>query len=402
MIDKDNPAMEENVQGDDLAQFPLLDSTDEPAAVDVSIDDDLRPDPDIFMAIHQGDVTLARCKAKFHVDEISGHSYARCEMSHGVFEMAMPMMTLSEYRSMLRLLLFLESLIDNPGGTANDRSTRVPFDALMIACKLKRGSRQKTLDRSRKDLENLWQTEIRYTTKLKGRYTSRAEVHILGARAEIEGGSIVVRFDETYSTEVLNRSKCYFNRALMRVNLQKTPDAITLGYAIYALSKINMTKKQRADTHSVKSLLEYCPSLPSYAEVMEKSKQVTDLIVAPFIKAMSALRTAGCFDYYFLEAGTNDPIAADTSGSAPKGMPDPLQVYKENEYRYADFISWKVKIIFTPDPFSKIRAAAIEAKETAAAERSEIRQEAERQVAIDDEKKKIKAARTKAKKKTSK
>ena len=50
----------------------------------------------------------------------------------------------------------------------------------------------------------------------------------------------------------------------------------------------------------IKTLLESCPSLPTYEEVMASNGYVDDRILDPFLKAVERLSEA--FDYTFMDS----------------------------------------------------------------------------------------------------
>lgn len=50
----------------------------------------------------------------------------------------------------------------------------------------------------------------------------------------------------------------------------------------------------------IKTLLESCPSLPTYEEVMASNGYVDDRIIDPFLKAVERLSEA--FDYTFMDS----------------------------------------------------------------------------------------------------
>lgn len=58
--------------------------------------------------------------------------------------------------------------------------------------------------------------------------------------------------------------------------------------------------ESRADRMKIKTILESCPSLPTYEEVMNGNRNVDDRIIGPFLKAVERLSEA--FDYTFMDS----------------------------------------------------------------------------------------------------
>lgn len=76
--------------------------------------------------------------------------------------------------------------------------------------------------------------------------------------------------------------------------------------AWYILRRLSDNKWQnygeaRADRMKINTILESCPSLPTYDEVMDGNRNIEDRIINPFLKAVERLSEA--FDYTFMDSG---------------------------------------------------------------------------------------------------
>lgn len=109
----------------------------------------------------------------------------------------------------------------------------------------------------------------------------------------------------------------------------------------YILEKILENKRQNAKNHpgrmdriKVTTLIENCPNLPTYDEVMNGNGNVDDRIIQPLLKGVERLSEA--FDYSFVDAN---------------GKP----VNYENDTSYDGFIKWELIIRWNDYPESYLK-----------------------------------------------
>lgn len=109
----------------------------------------------------------------------------------------------------------------------------------------------------------------------------------------------------------------------------------------YILEKILENKRQNAKNHpdridriKVSTLLENCPNLPTYDEVMNGNRNVDDRIIQPFLKGVERLSEA--FNYSFVDANGNP-------------------VNYENDTSYDSFIKWELIIRWNDYPESYLK-----------------------------------------------
>jgi len=104
--------------------------------------------------------------------------------------------------------------------------------------------------------------------------------------ATIERGYILVKFVPEVAEYLANAFVSQFYKALMAVD-ERNPNSFYLGMKLADHASIdNNIINETADIISVKSLLEACPELPSYEEVMQSGRDIDHRIIKPFEMAL--------------------------------------------------------------------------------------------------------------------
>lgn len=253
-------------------------------------------------------------------------------------------------------------------------------------------------------IRRIWQSgRLRYWRYVKDPASGKTELRefecpILRESTPLgkKSRSLVVVLDDKFSTDILhigvNKAPMVFLTGLFKIDTKHHPDAYYIGRKIIE-QKNNSKGNLNEDRLTVKTLLNEVRSRKSYSELIsERAKRKNRINIRakvrePFEADLNHFCDAAGLEYEF-HYPNNGPIVPD----------DVLESCPFEDY--AGFVLW-----FTwpplPPRFVEYRQRKIDNRELQL-EQSEIRQEAEHQVAVDDEVKRIKSERTKARKKTSK
>ena len=101
-------------------------------------------------------------------------------------------------------------------------------------------------------------------------------------------GSIMIKFNKNY-LKLLGYSKLTLQipNELFDININKYRHSLFMGFRILLHRQVNFNKKLK-NIISVKEIVKYCPTLPSY-DKLNKSKQVKKNILDPFSNNMDYL-----------------------------------------------------------------------------------------------------------------
>ena len=112
------------------------------------------------------------------------------------------------------------------------------------------------------------------------------------------------------------------SKEIFRFDLRYNPNSFTLAYKLHINTNINERKDNKnSDCLSVRTLLEYCPKIPTYDNKMKSQGGLNQRIIQPFVRDMNAINI---IDWCFLDENNNI-------------------VDKNNIKSYVDFIDLKVK-----------------------------------------------------------
>lgn len=166
---------------------------------------------------------------------------------------------------------------------AQSRTVRIPIAQYMEMRELK--DRKTAVEAARKDLDVLASLKI-YDTTGKTRYD---RINI-ATRASIpkNGRSIEYSFSPEVFDIIKGKSCMLLPTELLKLNSHKFPHSIALLEKISELKHLNRGKPNE-DIISVRSLIDSCPSLPTYQEVKRSGRHFKSDIIEPFIKNMNAL-----------------------------------------------------------------------------------------------------------------
>ena len=157
-------------------------------------------------------------------------------------------------------------------------------------------------EKTKVDLQVL--KRIKLESKDKKNYLN---VYLSGGTEGIQNGNIIYKFNEDFFTVI--REQKYFLMMPLEViqfNEKVYPHALLLYKKIISHKRTNLGKKNE-NIIKVKTLYEYCVTLPRYEDVMKtKSKQVNQRIIEPFERNLDAIQEfSWCYDT------PNPPITFD-------------------------------------------------------------------------------------------
>lgn len=249
--------------------------------------------------------------------------------------------------SLTRILPYNKALVE--GSVDKNREIELTLDAYMETCGLKDAKEARNqLNKAIKDIynESVDYIEQRYTTGKNGKRKLESTLwhsHILDAtgidlsKPLVNNGKVKVKFVYDIAKMLLAGQIMPYPLALLKVNANANRHSFYLGRKLAEHHNMNYWKSN-ANIIGVKSLVEACPDLPSYDEVMRSAgKQVKQRIIDPFERDLMNLKEMG--------------ILASWSYCNPKEQPiTDEQILK---YDYATWITWLVKFELADYPARK-------------------------------------------------
>lgn len=138
----------------------------------------------------------------------------------------------------------------------------------------------------------------------------------------IRKGYVIVQFEQDMANYLNHAYVMNFPQWLYRLN-EKNPNLFPLACKLWEhYSNDNNLKKGTANILKVTTLLENCPTIPTYEDVMSKGRQVGQLIITPLLNTINALEDSGEMRIEWCNAKREplnktqlDAYAADWSGN---------------------------------------------------------------------------------------
>lgn len=189
------------------------------------------------------------------------------------------------------------------------------------------------------DLDILLKTSIAWTETKSGEAYAGINITDSWVWANPKKTVIQYSFTNSFFNILLGYPVMAYPTLLQRLNNRKNPNSYYLLRKISELKNMN-AGKQNEDIISVKTLLENAPYIPSYEEVMNGNRNLTDRIVKPFERDMNALEEALTWHYCYSKGETDEEI---------EETPD-----------YSSFITYNVKISWRtyPDQTARLERKA--------------------------------------------
>ena len=176
------------------------------------------------------------------------------------------------------------------GGGEITTGVIIPLDEYVAL--LGKPSTKATLDEVRKrvkeDLETLFNISIEWTEKSRKKNKDFLKMRIVTSQG-IKRGNIFLGFSPEFAKYLTDAYIMQYPTALLQID-ERNPNAYHLGRKLLLHRSIdNNIRKGTANLISVRALLEVCPDLPTYEEVMGSDRAVDRRIKAPFENALTAL-----------------------------------------------------------------------------------------------------------------
>lgn len=182
-------------------------------------------------------------------------------------------------------------LLDALTVSLTESGAKTPIVALSLEEYMaKRGLRDKKEARKQAtaDLDALFNATISFKEKRKkGQEQDFHDIRIIDSKG-IKKGIINVSFGTAFYNILLGYPIMPYPAQLWTLNGKRNPNSFYLLRKIAEHKNMNVGKKNE-DIIAVKTLLSVAPNLPTYEEVMETDKHLTQRIIEPFERDMDAL-----------------------------------------------------------------------------------------------------------------
>lgn len=242
-----------------------------------------------FSIIRQGPVTNTFSKMEIrhndkqaNIDPITGAAKAHrgdfCIAFPGFTELAAPDLKQSTHQ-------LLDMAVSISTATGGAQSITFSLDEYMQKRGLK--DRKEARKQAEADLKALHKAKLSFKEKRKGKTRDYFDINILDAQG-IRNGIISITFGATLFNILLNYPVMPYPAELWTFNSQKNPNSYYLLRKIAELKNMNIGKKNE-DIIAVKTLIENCPALPKYEEVIKTDKAVTRRIIERFERDLDAI-----------------------------------------------------------------------------------------------------------------
>lgn len=194
--------------------------------------------------------------------------------------------------STYKLLDALTTILTETG--AKSPAVTMPLDDYMKLRGLR--DRKEARKQVAEDLDTLYNTSISFKEKRKGKEgRDFLDMRICDAKG-IKKGVIFFSFGSTFFHLLKGYSVMPVQPQLWALNDKRNPNSYYLLRKLMEHKNMNAGKRNE-DLIAVKSLLEACPNIPRYNEVMSQSRHVNRLIIEPFERDMNALEDTLTWEY---------------------------------------------------------------------------------------------------------
>lgn len=154
-------------------------------------------------------------------------------------------------------------------------------------------------NRTKSDLQVLKRVKFSYTPKkkTKGNNQDYMNIYLFGGTEGIKNGNIMFKFnDDFFRIFADQKNFLYIPTEVLQSNEKRNPNTYLLYKKIISHKRMNLGKKNE-NIIKVKTLYEYCVTLPRYEEVMQASRAVTQRIVEPFERDLDIIKEfSWCYD----------------------------------------------------------------------------------------------------------
>ena len=146
----------------------------------------------------------------------------------------------------------------------------------------------------------------------------------------LKNGAVTFKFTSELARYLSNAFIMPYPQALLTINSHKNPHSYHLGRKLALHHNLNFGKANE-NRITVQSLLEACPNMPTYEDIMSGQRHVAERIINPFMRDMDAL-----VDYGILTAW-----GYCNSG----GIPLTDEQYKNARYGEISYSEWATLLV---------------------------------------------------------
>lgn len=169
----------------------------------------------------------------------------------------------------------------------------IPLDKYMELCgiPLTKSSKDWTRKKVKEDLETLYHISLEWT-ETSGHKTKDFAKMRLCDKVAIVRGNIVFSFSLEMARYLTNAYLMQYPMELLKLD-ERNPNAYPVGRKLLLHNSIdNNKRKGTANILSVKSLLEVCPDIPTYEQVLATGRQLEQRIKIPLENALNSVSTS--------------------------------------------------------------------------------------------------------------
>jgi len=166
----------------------------------------------------------------------------------------------------------------------------IPLEDYMTMCgtPVTKPSKDKTRRRVHEDLETLYNLSIEWKEKSGKNTRDYQKMRVITSHG-IQRGMIIVGFSPELADYLTHAYIMQYPTALLKVD-ERNPNSYHVGRKLLLHHSIeNNRRRGTANLISVSILLEACPNIPSYTDVMRGDRHVDQQIVTPLENALNAL-----------------------------------------------------------------------------------------------------------------
>ena len=245
----------------------------------------------LFSLIRQGPATNTLTKINIrhkdkniNIDPITGTAKAQ----RGDFYVVIPDFTSLDMPELKQTTLqLLDALTATSTAAGGAQSISISLEEYMTRRGLK--DRKEARRQAEEDLKALHKAHISFKGKISGKAQDYYDVNILDAQG-ISNGIIRATFGSTLFNILTTYPVMPYPAELWTFNSKNNPNSYYLLRKISEHKNMNIGKKNE-DIIAVKTLIDVCPDIPSYEEVMETNKAVKRRIIDRFERDLDAIKT---------------------------------------------------------------------------------------------------------------
>lgn len=146
--------------------------------------------------------------------------------------------------------------------------------------------------KTKSDLQVLKRVKFSYTPKkkTKGNNQDYMNIYLFGGTEGIKNGNIMFKFnDDFFKIFAEQKNFLYVPIEVLQSNEKRNPNTYLLYKKIVSHKRMNAGKKNE-NIIGVKTLYEYCVTLPRYEDIKESDNKVSQRIIEPFERDLDVIK----------------------------------------------------------------------------------------------------------------